>query len=377
MRIVIGEHALPVLNWSLGGIALAKPCPFALTPGTTVSGVLELLAGHVGLSLKVTLRLVHEHPDHFGFAFVDLTSEQMGMLRALLLRNGGSPLERASLPAHRPAQPGQPASRRAASVRAARRRWWHRLAGIAAVVVAGLVIAGYALVKKSRVESVHAAVAVPARVVSLADRGYVDEIRVKPGQAVQTGDILMTVRRRAEPAKAVSLTSDCSCAVLNVAVQHGDEVVAGQPLVLLGNANWGQPFIEALSRFDVDIDVGQKVGVVIEGLPVAGRGRIIRFEAERPTATRFGLAPVLREDPRYRLLIVSEISELRPLQPGAAARIRLREDASWSELLAVELERLVGSVTHLLPRMGGSAGAFPTASDKTLPGVPGAKLESG
>jgi acetyl/propionyl-CoA carboxylase alpha subunit len=227
------------------------------------------------------------------------------------------------------------------------------------VVVVGLAIPGYALVNKSRVESAHAAVAVPARVASLADRGYVDEIRVKPGQTVQRGDILMTARRRAEPAKAVSLTSDCSCTVLDVTVRHGDEVVAGQPLVLLGNADWGEPFIEALVRPDVEINVGQEVGVMVEGLPVVGRGRIARVDAERPAATRFGLAAVLREDPRYRLVLVSDISELRPLAPGAAARVRLRQDARWSELLAAEIERLAGSVTRLLGSDGGKRQRIP------------------
>ena len=95
MRICIDGFAIPVLNWSLGGVALAKPCTIALSPGQRLTGNLELVVGGVNLSVKVALRLAHEQADRFGFTFIDLTPEQMGMLRALLVRGGASPLERA------------------------------------------------------------------------------------------------------------------------------------------------------------------------------------------------------------------------------------------------------------------------------------------
>jgi hypothetical protein len=87
MRICIDGFAIPVLNWSLGGLALAKPCQIPLSPEQQLTGNLEFVVGGVNLSVKVALRLAHEQPDRFGFAFVDLTPEQMGMLRALLVRS--------------------------------------------------------------------------------------------------------------------------------------------------------------------------------------------------------------------------------------------------------------------------------------------------
>lgn len=86
MRVCIDDLAIPVLNWSLGGLALAKPCPLSFSPEQRLTGDLEFVVGGVDLSVKVALRLAHEQPDRFGFAFVDMTPEQTGLLRTLLVR---------------------------------------------------------------------------------------------------------------------------------------------------------------------------------------------------------------------------------------------------------------------------------------------------
>lgn len=349
MRITIDGHLLPVLNWSLGGLALAKPCPVSLGSDETVVGVLELLVGGVDLSVKVTLRLANEQPDRLGFAFVGISPEQMGMLRALLVRGGGTPLERAPLPA--PAGRAATAPNRRGSASAPARRLRRSLVRVAAVVaVVGVfgAIGAYALLKKSVVESAEAAVAIPAQLAVSVDRGYVDKVIVRPGETVASGAPLMSVRRRAEPAKAVLVTSPCACSVIDVLARPGEEVTAGQPLVQLSAPQAGEPFIEALIPTNVDLAVGQPVGVAVEGSATVGHGRVAAIDVERAAFSRYGLPDTLRQDPRYHLVIVSELSGLRSATPGAAARLRLSEDLSWTERLRGEVVKLGDRARQLL-----------------------------
>ena len=359
MRICIDGFAIPVLNWSLGGVALAKPCPIALSPGQRLTGNLELVVGGVNLSVKVALRLAHEQADRFGFTFIDLTPEQMGMLRALLVRGGASPLERAPVQADAP-RPRLSAGKRPSSgprTRRSGRRWAVRVAAVIALLAATSAVAGYALLQKTRVESVQAAVAVATRVARLGDRGYVDQIYVTPGQAVRAGDALVSLRRRAEPAKSVTLTSPCDCRVVDVLVHPGNDIAVDQPLVQLAAADGVTPFIEALVPTSADVAVGQIVPVVVEGQPSVGSGRIVAIDEQRPSEDRFGLPPLLRRDRRFRLVIVSELADLGPLTPGQSARLELSERLSWSERLIGEVDKLTRHVTRMIePMIGETVG---------------------
>lgn len=353
MRITIDGQTMPVLNWSLGGIALSRSSPIDPRPGQPLAGSLELLVGGVSLAVKVTLRLAHRQADRFGFSFVDLTPEQMGMLRALLVRGGANPLERAPLPAAAPSPlAATAAAPRPVPARRRRRRidvgrWAMRSAAALVLIAAFAGIAAVALVKKSAVESAQAAVAVPTRVASIADRGYVDQILVRPGQAVRPGDPLLSIRRRAEPAKAVGIASPCACTVVAVLVEPGNAVVNDQPLVQLADPA-PETFIEALVPADTELAVGRRVPVVVEGRPEAGSGRIVAIDAERTPVGRYGLPPVLRQDPRYRLVLVGELSGLGPLTPGQSARLPLGEAKSWPERLQTEAGKVAARVTRLI-----------------------------
>ncbi len=350
MRICIDGFAIPVLNWSLGGLALAKPCPLVLAPGQRLTANLELVVGGVNLSVKVALRLAHEQPDRFGFTFIDLTPEQMGMLRALLVRGGASPLERAPIAAEA-AEPRLSAGRRPSSRSPTNRkvrRWTLRVAAAVAVLAATSAIAVYALLQKSEVQSAQAAVAVSTRVARIGDRGYVDQIYAIPGQSVRAGDPLVSIRRRAEPSKAVTLASPCDCEVVDVLVHPGNDIAADQPLVQLAAADGAPPFIEALVPASADISVGQVVPVVVEGQPDVGSGRIVAIEEQRSAADRFGLPPLLRGDPRFRLVIVSELAGLGPVTPGQSARLELSEALSWRERLIGEADKLTKQVTRMI-----------------------------
>ncbi len=83
-------------------------------------------------------------------------------------------------------------------------------------------------------------------------------------------------------------------------------------------------------RPSADVTVGQIVPVVVEGHPAVGTGRIVAIDEQRSADDRFGLPPVLRQDPRFRLVIVSELAGLGPLSPGQSARLELSEGLSWS-----------------------------------------------
>jgi Pyruvate/2-oxoglutarate dehydrogenase complex, dihydrolipoamide acyltransferase (E2) component, and related enzymes len=339
MRITLGGHLLPVLNWSLGGLALAKPCPISLVMDETIDGVMELLVGGVDLSVKVTLRLANEQDDRLGFAFVGISPEQMGMLRALLVRGGGSPLERAPLPA--PA--GSPAGNRTRRASARGRiacRWFARAAVVVVLLSSFGAIGAYALVKQSIVQSAEAAVAIPTELAVSVDRGYVDKVLVQPGDAVTVGQPLVSLRRRAEPAKAVLVNSPCACNVVDVLSRPGDDVVAGEPLLQLSTPDRAEPFVEALVPAAVDVQIGQNVKVAVEGSSSVGRGRVTAIEASRAPRGRFGLPDALRKDPRYQLVIVSDLTGLRSVNPGAAARLQLSEDTAWSERLKGEVTKL-------------------------------------
>ncbi|MFO1129204.1 MAG: hypothetical protein U1E66_12315 [Rhodospirillales bacterium] len=357
MRICVDGFAIPVLNWSLGGLALAKPCPLTLSPGQRLAGSLELVVGGVNLSVKVALRLAHEQADRFGFTFVDLTPEQMGMLRALLVRGGASPLERAPIPAdaaNRRAPAGRRVSSRFKGNRRAR-RWLLRVAAAAVLMAATTAIAGYGLLQKSRVESAQAAVAVSTRIARISDRGYVDQIYVNPGQDIRAGEPLVSLRRRAEPSKSITLASPCDCTIVDVLVQPGNDIAADQPLVQLAGADAGGAFIEALVPASADVAVGQVVPVVVEGNAAVGSGRIVAIEQQRSSDDRFGLPPLLRRDPRFQLVIVSDLTGLGPLTPGQSARLDLSEARSWPERLAAEADRLAHQVNSLMGPVLGMA----------------------
>lgn len=341
MRITIDGQSIPVLNWSLGGLALPSSCQLSIAEDDTVVGMLDLLVSGVDLSVKVTLRLVNEGADRLGFAFVGMTPEQMGMLRALLVRGGGSPLERPLVPASAAPLPATP-QRRARPARRKRYvgRWLMRVAAALALVGAFGAMGAYALVKKSKIESAEAAVAIPSQLAVSVDRGYVDQIITKPGQSVAVGQPLLSIRRRAEPAKAVQVTSPCTCTVINVLTRAGDDVMVGQPLVQLASSKAGEPFIEALVPADIDLAIGRQVRVAVEGSSTMGRGRITAIGSDRPAFSHYGLPEVLRHDPRYQLVIVSDLAGLRALPPGAAARLRLSDDVSWQERLRGEVVKL-------------------------------------
>lgn len=341
MRITLGGHLLPVLNWSLGGLALAKPCPISITMDETVDGVMELLVGGVDLSVKVTLRLANEQDDRLGFAFVGISPEQMGMLRALLVRGGGSPLERAPLPAPAGNPAGNRKRRGGPSARARIAcRWFARAAVVAAILGSFGAIGAYALVKKSIVQSAEAAVAIPTELAVSVDRGYVDTVLVHPGDRVAAGQPLVSLRRRAEPAKAVLVNSPCACTVISVLSRPGDDVAAGAPLMQLSAPDRVEPFVEALVPSTVDLQIGQQVKVAVEGASSVGRGRVTAIEESRTPRGRFGLPAALRKDPRYQLVIVSDLTGLRPVLPGAAARLQLSDDTAWSERLKMEVAKL-------------------------------------
>jgi hypothetical protein len=343
MRVVLEGHALAVLNWSLGGLALARPCPLPLQPGQELPATLELLVGGVSLSVRVTLRYVHEQADRLGFAFVALTPEQMGMLRALLMRGGASPLERAPLPAQRnaaaigPQRPRRPRRRRAG--KRVLVRWLARIAAVAVILAAASAMGAYGLVKKSQVTSAQAAVAVATRVAAAGERGYVEEILVAPGAMVAAGEPLISMRLRAEPARPVTLASPCACTVVAVLARAGEDVHAGQPLVQL-STDAGPPFVEALVRPHAGLNIGDSVRVQVEGSPATRLGRVAALDGERPTVGRYGLPMALRQDQRYQLVVVDQLSGGEALVPGAAARLRLDPDASWSARIAGEAARL-------------------------------------
>jgi multidrug resistance efflux pump len=173
------------------------------------------------------------------------------------------------------------------------------------------------------VKSVHASIAVPVIAVDPRERGYVDEVSVKVGDQVRTGDPIVTVRRRAEPRTQFALTSPCDCTVVDLLGKRGTEALAGEPLAHLAPIGSDRLMVEAAFPADAIITTGVLVDVLIEGAPQPGRGRIVEVNAGMLAADLYGLPHDLANG--YQIAIVGELDGFDNIRPGMAARVQLMQ----------------------------------------------------
>jgi hypothetical protein len=171
------------------------------------------------------------------------------------------------------------------------------------------------------VESVHASIAVPVVVVETKERGYIDELLVKTGDRVRTGDPILTLRRRAEPRAQFSLTSPCECTVVELLIKRGSEALAEEPLALLAFAGSDKLMVEAAFPADAKMTLGAPVKILVEGASQPGRGRIIKVNASSLAADLYGLPRALTEG--YQLVIVGQLEGFDAIRPGMSARVQL------------------------------------------------------
>jgi hypothetical protein len=342
MRIVSFGQDYPVESWFLGGLSLAKPCALQGKPGDKFPVQLQVTLGGVNVTLDVVLRLMHDRKDSIGFSFEDISSEQLGVLRALLVRSGGLSLERLpALPA-----PDTKTSRTAPARKSKQLRRHPILGGLAlrCMLAFGFIglLAGSLVVSSlpKDMESVHAAVAVPAARLVSPDRGYVDQVFVHPGENVSRNKVLMTIRRRAEPASVVTVASPCDCQVLEISARDGEEVRQGQGLVRLARWTPADLVLEALLPPDGDVAVGRQVKVLLEGSERPAFGRVVSVSSDWPAET-YGLPKSLRVDPQARIMTVSVPEGLEGAKPGQAARLKLLEYGTVPDRIYAAVDKLV------------------------------------
>lgn len=197
------------------------------------------------------------------------------------------------------------------------------LLAIAGVVGGGLLV--NFLLEKRPVHSIAAAVAVPQVIVAASERGYVHRILVRPGEHVEPGQALVTIKRGADPRSQLDVKSPCYCWVIEIAVRQGAEVVGDDPIVYLTTLPLDNFLVEAIFPADVVLSVGQSVSVEIEGVAGAGEGRIL-LVGKSASAGLYGL-PVSMiaggADPQVVVVVIGELhnipNDVSLLRPGDAA----------------------------------------------------------
>jgi hypothetical protein len=322
LRVILDDREYSATNWSLGGLALANSAPFGPV-GATVPGQIKINAEGVDVAIAVRLRIVHKQADRVGFAFAGLSPDQIGVLRSLILRHGVAPLERMPEPAAAATAGGrlledQLGRRRTGRTwRAAMILWLLAFASVPVFMAAKTAIAPAAD------RSVFAAAALPAETIAAADRGYVDHVLVKPGEALTVGQRILTFRLRAAPSTVSAVTSPCVCRVLATVVTPGAEIAPGDTVAHVTLASDDDVVIEALFPADAAVAEGTPVEIVAEHRQQPLVGVVAAVHPHAPDASLFGLPAFLRDDNRYAYVLIRASEPAMTVSAGTPAAVRL------------------------------------------------------
>jgi biotin carboxyl carrier protein len=324
---VYNNRRLVVVRWSLNGVQVAADysIDFPERLGSIIRAQLEIGVGQVNVVLPVELSLVLVDPEFREYKFVNLGSEEERILRTYLGSRDSQKMKqlaRGEEVRPLPAQRQQPKR----SVVSAHGIGTISKFLLAAIILSAVAIAGIKLPEMlTRNDfSAFAAVAVPANAVASPERGFVAGDLVAVGQNVSEGQPLIELYRYSQLGQIIQVTSPCDCTVLSVAVRRGDEVRAGDVLILVGNPKeTPNVLIEALFPHAAEIADGGDVDVLIEDFDNWLPGQV--RNSEKYSRDRLhGLPENLKSDPRYQLVYIEVAHSDVNLDALAPATIRSR-----------------------------------------------------
>ena len=327
LHVVVEGQKFQALNWSLGGIAVASSSKFGRI-GEDLFGELIINSEGIEVTIAVTFRIAHKRADRVGLAFIGMSPDQIGVLRALILKLGVTPLEEvpdgvsagalavAPLRDHRTRRP----------IASVRRLGMMLLWLIPIASIPAFLYAKSELTHGSN-RSVYAALARPAQRIVAPDRGYVDRVLVGAGSHLDVGQPVLTFRLRAEPNTLASVSSPCVCKVIATAVTSGAEIEPGNTVAYVSASSSGDFVIEALFPNADGLIPGRPVEVLADDAKPALAGVIEQVEAgSRPTDI-FGLPEFVRNDKRYVYALIRLSGAYEKLAAGAPVSVTLASAA--------------------------------------------------
>lgn len=323
LDVVVHGRQVRALNWSRGGMALPED---AVTEAVGARFSVEALFPVSGgiLATPLTVEVAVRRAGRVGLRFVDLTDDQVTLLRRLV--TGRRP-EMTS----RPSDPSSGTTATDAGSRGLFRMAMDRRIAIA--MCAALVVAGSAALAAMRVlepgDATYAAVARSERSLTAPTAGQVVEVLAKPGARVSPGTAIL--RLQAEGDVPLVLTAPCACTVTALSTTAGATVTSGSPLAAFGDPD-APPLVEALvdSAAAHGLTPGQTVSVVVAGQDGTFPGTIL----EAPAVVGSALPATLSDRPDLRRTWVAVDGLDRTVASGTPARVRF----------AGALERVVGGL---------------------------------
>lgn len=323
LHVVIEGQKFQAINWSLGGIAVDHSSKFR-TIGDILSGELNINSEGIEVTIAVKLRIAYKQVDRVGLSFLGLLPNQIGVLRALILKLGVTPLEEVpdAVSAGALAVPQLHDPRTARPLASARRLGMMLLWLIPIAFIPGFLYAKPELTQGSN-RSVYGALARPAERIVAADRGYVDRVLVGAGSQLDVGQQVLMFRLRAEPNTLASVSSPCVCTVIATVVKSGAEIEPGSTVAYVSATSSSDFVVEALFPSTDGLTPGRPVEVLPDDGNPALAGVIEQVDAAKRPTGLFGLPEFLRNDERYVYALIRLSSENKKLAAGAPVSVTL------------------------------------------------------
>ncbi|WMS43688.1 hypothetical protein RDV64_04615 [Acuticoccus sp. MNP-M23] len=282
--VMIDEALYPLLDWSMGGIAV-PPGRQDIHAGDRRTLEVEIDMRDYSVSLQMEGEAVNVTEDRIGWRFVSPNDRQRQVLRSLTNaacqgRSFAPPLDNTPAPKMIDTSGRDAVPRRSVG----------RFSPIAAVMslpfnaavialVAGLAIIALpdgsstestqsvGSMAASTVRAEHAAVAVARQTLAADATGLVLEWGFAPGETVDEGDALVSLLLSAagEETRSV-IQSPCDCNLARILVDAGDRVVEGDPIALLYPRD-AEGHVQAMFPFGTAPNLGALVSVA---LPYSG-----------------------------------------------------------------------------------------------------------
>ncbi len=281
--VMIGDALYPLLDWSMGGIAIS-PGRQDIVAGERRRLEVELDMRDYAVSLDMEGEAVTVTADRIGFRFVDPTDRQKQVLRALTNaavqgRSFAPPLN----PGHgvpvidnegRDARRTVPPRRRLSPLAALMSLPFN--AAVIALVAGAAIFAlpdkggsssqSVGSVAAGPIRAEHAAVAVERQALTANATGVVLEWGYSPGESVSEGDALVSVMLGTGGESRAVVESPCDCNLARILVEAGDRVVEGDVIALLYPRD-AEGHVQAMFPFGTAPNPGDSVSVA---LPYSG-----------------------------------------------------------------------------------------------------------
>lgn len=327
LHVLIEQQKFLAINWSLGGIAVANSSKFGRI-GDDLFGELIINSEGIEVAIAVTLRIAHKRADRVGLAFVGMSPDQIGVLRALILKHGVTPMEEVPDGVSAGALAVAPARdhRTRRPITSARRIGMMLLWLIPIASIPAFLYAKPELTHGSN-RSIYAALARPAQRIVAADRGYVDRVLVGAGSQLEVGQPVLTFRLRAEPNTLASVSSKCACKVIATVATSGAEIEPGNTVAYVSASSSNDFVIEALFPNTDGLIPGRPAVVSPDDAKPPLAGVIGQVEAGSRPTDLFGLPEFVRNDKRYVYALIRLSSEYATLAAGAPVSVTLTSSA--------------------------------------------------